>query len=120
MVQSLFRQNLMRVVSGSACALHAHEDWRYVDMRKQSGAGYWLVSLVALHYIPTGQVLLGMLGPYAGLTHGSTATVPDYIALGTTLVAVLLELVADEQLRQHVAAAQAGRRSHRSVVFLCR
>jgi steroid 5-alpha reductase family enzyme len=79
-----------------------HEDWRYVDMRKTTGKGYWLVSLLGLHMFPTVLVFLGclplfevMLGP------GRPLGWLDALAAVVTFGAVTIELLADNQLRDY-------------------
>ena len=76
-----------------------HEDWRYVDLRRQTGAGYWPVSFVGLHMMPTLQVFLGCLSLYPAV---ATGTRPfgafDWIALLVTGGAIWIEARADKQL----------------------
>ena len=77
-----------------------HEDWRYVDLRRQTGKAYWVVSLVALHLMPTGMVLLGILPLHAALVTGANGFgVLDVVAAIVTLAAIAIETLADEQLR---------------------
>ncbi len=78
----------------------AHEDWRYVQMRVAAPKAYWLVSLCALHLFPTGMVLLGVLPLYAALVTGGDGFNPlDIVAGIVTLAAVLIEGIADQELR---------------------
>jgi steroid 5-alpha reductase family enzyme len=78
----------------------AHEDWRYVDFRKKTGQAYWLVSLFGLHLFPTVMVLLGCLPLYAALVAPATPFgLIDGVAMVVTLGAIVIETVADEQLR---------------------
>jgi steroid 5-alpha reductase family enzyme len=78
------------------------EDWRYVDMR-QSTAGrapWWLISLLGVMLVPTLIVFVGMLPLWPAVAdpdHGFNAL--DVVALVVGLVAVALELVADNQMR---------------------
>ncbi|MGU3294716.1 DUF1295 domain-containing protein [Williamsia sp. M5A3_1d] len=86
-----------------------HEDWRYANLRDGAGRWEFVVDLVAIHLIPTGQVFLGMLPVYVAVTRpGDTllwlAVVATLIGLG----AVVLEYVADEQLRRFVATKRPG------------
>lgn len=76
-----------------------HEDWRYVDFRRKTGAAYWLVSLTGIHLFPTVQVFLGGLPLMAA---GPSATPLGVLDIAGALIAlggVLLEGVADNQLR---------------------
>jgi steroid 5-alpha reductase family enzyme len=77
-----------------------HEDWRYVDLRKKTGKLYWLVSLLGLHLMPTVMVYLGCLPLHSVLvTSASGFGVLDVIAAIVTLGAIVIEGLADEQLR---------------------
>lgn len=90
-----------------------HEDWRYVDLRNQTGKAYWPVSLLALHLMPTAVVLLGVLPLHAALVTGATGFgVLDVVAALVTLGAIAIETVADEQLRRF-------RQQHREAGEIC-
>ncbi|HVP27564.1 MAG TPA: DUF1295 domain-containing protein [Myxococcota bacterium] len=79
----------------------AHEDWRYVDMKRRSGRLYWPVSFLGIHLFPTVMVLLGCLPLWPAL---ATGTRPfgaiDLVAALVTLAGIALELAADAQLRR--------------------
>jgi steroid 5-alpha reductase family enzyme len=77
-----------------------HEDWRYRELRENSNAPYWLVSLTGIHYFPTLQVFLACLPLYAALAIGSRPLgALDALAALVTGGAIALETIADEQLR---------------------
>ncbi len=77
-----------------------HEDWRYVDLQRQHGRRYWLVSFAGIHMAPTLWVFLGCLPLYAALTVGTRPIgLLDGLALVVTAGAILLEGWSDEQLR---------------------
>jgi steroid 5-alpha reductase family enzyme len=77
-----------------------HEDWRYADFRQKTGKLYWLVSFTALHFFPTVMVFLGILPLHAALvTNPQGFGVLDVVAAVVTLAAILIETIADEQLR---------------------
>ena len=77
-----------------------HEDWRYVDMRNKTGKLYWLVSFTALHFFPTVMVYFGILPLHAALVVSPSGFgVLDVVAAIITLGAIVIEAVADEQLR---------------------
>ena len=85
-----------------------HEDWRYVDMRA-GAVPYWVASFFGLHLFPTLQVLLGCLALYPAVAVGTAAVGPlDALAVVVTGGAILLELVADEQLRRFNRTKQPG------------
>jgi steroid 5-alpha reductase family enzyme len=83
-----------------------HEDWRYVDFRQKTGRAYWLVSFAGLHLFPTVMVYLGCLPLHAALVDpGAPFGALDVLAIVVTGGAILVEGLADEQLR-------AFRRTH--------
>lgn len=86
----------------------SQEDWRYVDLRHSTGRAYWLVSLLGLHLMPTVTVFLGMLPLFPALGHAAPLSpgvlaaplgALDVLAAILTASALLVEAVADEQLR---------------------
>jgi len=84
----------------------AHEDWRYVDMRAQSGRLYWPVSFLAIHLFPTVIVFLGCLPLWPALAAGARPLGPlDGLGAALCLGGTALELVADGQLRRFRLAA---------------
>lgn len=81
------------------------EDWRYIDYytRVGGGAAYWAGSLVSLHLTPSLLVFFG-LGPLEKvLSQGAGTATPlsivDAVAVCTILTALVLQTVADKQLR---------------------
>ena len=77
-----------------------HEDWRYVEIRRKTGRLYWLASFWGLHFMPTVMVFLGCLPLHAALVTGTSGFgALDGVAIGVTLGAIVIEAVADEQLR---------------------
>lgn len=79
----------------------AHEDWRYVDKRQQTGRAYWLVSFAGLHMMPTLLVFLGCLAMVPALLTGTRPFgALDVAAAGLTGLAIWLEATADAQLRR--------------------
>jgi steroid 5-alpha reductase family enzyme len=78
-----------------------HEDWRYVDFRKKTGAWYWTVSFLGIHYFPTLLVFAGCL-PFLALVNPWPSDAPlnviDLLAATITLSAVIIETIADEQM----------------------
>lgn len=77
----------------------AHEDWRYVDIRRKTGRAYWLASLSGIHLMPTVMVYLGCLALHPALTSPRPLGPLDALAAVVTFGAVAVELAADEQLR---------------------
>jgi steroid 5-alpha reductase family enzyme len=86
-----------------------HEDWRYRDLRAQSGRAYWLVSFVGIHLLPTVVVFLGCLGVYVAVGAGTRPLgLLDAVAAVVTAGAIGLEATADQQLRRFRATATSG------------
>lgn len=78
-----------------------HEDWRYQDIQKQTGALYWLVSFLGIHLMPTILVFLGSLALWPTLSdHRTSLTWLDGVAALVTLIAVIIEGTADFQMRR--------------------
>jgi len=87
----------------------AHEDWRYVDLRTQTGAYYWPVSLLGLHGFPTLQVFLGCLPLWPALHAGEHPFgVLDVVAAVITTAAIAIEAIADAQLHAFRVGAPPG------------
>ena len=86
-----------------------HEDWRYGMLRDQAGRFSFVADLVAIHLIPTAQVFLGMIPVYVAVTtSGDNLLWLSGIACALGLSAVLLELVADGQMRRFVSDRSPG------------
>jgi steroid 5-alpha reductase family enzyme len=76
-----------------------HEDWRY-GLARDNGRSYWLQSFFGFHLFPPLQVYLGCLPLYAAVSVGTIGIgVFDVVATVVTGGAIVLETVADEQLR---------------------
>ncbi|WP_069806242.1 DUF1295 domain-containing protein [Thermogemmatispora onikobensis] len=87
-----------------------HEDWRYVDIRKNTGPWYWPVSLLGIHLMPTVLVFLGCLSLWPNLSdRGTPLVLADGLAALVTLAAVAIETVADQQM-EHFRARPASER----------
>lgn len=77
------------------------EDWRYRDMRKQSGIFYWPVSFLGIHLMPTLLVFLGSLAMWPTLSDRNTSlTWLDGVAALVVLAAVAIEGTADFQMQR--------------------
>jgi steroid 5-alpha reductase family enzyme len=77
-----------------------HQDWRYDDLRANTNAPYWLVSLTGIHFFPTLIVFVGCLPLYASLALDARPLgFLDGLACAVTAGAIALEGIADEQLR---------------------
>jgi steroid 5-alpha reductase family enzyme len=86
-----------------------HEDWRYTDLYAQAPMPKWLISLLGIHVFPTIQVFLGGLALAPALAYGTDPVgFLDGVALLVTGGAILLETVADEQMRAFARTREPG------------
>lgn len=96
---------------GWTTGLH-HEDWRYVKFQKQMpSAAYWAFSFSSFHLTPTLLVFAG-LAPALGVILQGTSAPPlnalDAAAGVLTTCGIVIEGVADSQLRRFRAAQREG------------
>ncbi|MEJ2277460.1 MAG: DUF1295 domain-containing protein [Candidatus Lokiarchaeota archaeon] len=81
----------------------SHEDWRYKDLRTENGNKFWIVNLVGIQLMPTILVYLGSLSIYTVFyMSNQNLTILDVIAFIITLSAILIETLADQQLRSFI------------------
>lgn len=86
-----------------------HEDWRYRELYERSPLPPWATSLLAIHLFPTLQVWLGCLALGPALGWGARPLgLLDAAATFVTAGAILLETVADEQLRAFARTKAPG------------
>lgn len=79
------------------------EDWRYKDFRKNFPRSYWVVSLFGVHLLPTVVVFLACLSVFPALAIKPVSLdLFDLLATVVTLSAILIETIADEQLRKFI------------------
>lgn len=113
----------------------SHVDWRYVDLRQQTGAWYPLVDLLGIQLMPTALVFLGCL-PLWLITHHEATGLPqpawqwwDFIWLSVGAGSLWLEFRADNVLRafrlqarskEHMQAGPAGKVLQHDVWAWCR
>jgi steroid 5-alpha reductase family enzyme len=77
----------------------AHQDWRYSKLEEDQGNLFWLVSFSGIHLFPTIVVFLGLVPIYYIFQDPSSIHMMDIIALIVTLSAIIIETLADEQLK---------------------
>jgi steroid 5-alpha reductase family enzyme len=76
------------------------EDWRYRYFRSSAGKWFWFIELTGIELIPTIMVFLGCLSLYPALAAaGNPFGILDVIGILVTAGAILLEAIADEQLK---------------------
>jgi steroid 5-alpha reductase family enzyme len=88
-----------------------HEDWRYRDIRQQSGRFYWPASFLGIHLLPTILVFGGCLALWPALRdRDAQLTWLDIVAALVTLTAIVIEATADLQMRRfrRTLAAKRG------------
>jgi steroid 5-alpha reductase family enzyme len=90
-----------------------HEDWRYEEIRRRTGSAYWIVSLFGIHVLPTLIVFAACVPVFFACTSSRPFGALDVVAAVVTLVAIILEGVADAQMRRAVAAGNLGNRTFR-------
>ncbi|QMS84654.1 DUF1295 domain-containing protein [Candidatus Xianfuyuplasma coldseepsis] len=78
-----------------------HEDFRYVDFRKQFPKIYWLVSYFGIHLFPTVIVFISLYPLYFIWTN--TINSPMYVYIGALIMigGAMISYVADHQRRIH-------------------
>ena len=77
-----------------------HEDWRYVKYRNEKPKLFWFIAFTGLEMMPTLIVFLGCVALYPGMVLSNSAiNAFDIIGLIIAGGAVLIELVADEQMK---------------------
>jgi steroid 5-alpha reductase family enzyme len=80
-----------------------HEDWRYRDIRQKTRKAYWPASFLGIHLFPTVLVYLGCLPLWYSLAESPAPLGPlDAVAAMITAGAIIIEGVADNQLRRFV------------------
>lgn len=76
-----------------------HQDWRYSKLEKDQGNMYWLVSFSGIHLFPTIVVFLGLIPLYYIFLDPTSIGIIDIVAIMITLSAIIIETIADEQLK---------------------
>lgn len=77
-----------------------HEDWRYVQLKKKGGFMAFIADFFGIHFFPTFMVFMACLPLYPALVDQKSGALGiELVAFAVCLVAIGLELVADEQLR---------------------
>jgi steroid 5-alpha reductase family enzyme len=94
----------IRLTANWAVGWHglSHEDWRYVQLRGETRGRlpWWLLSLTGIQLMPTFMVFAGMLSVWPALVGNRALNVIDALALIVTGGAIVVEALADVQLRR--------------------
>jgi len=105
----------LRLTYNWARQWRGNEDWRYADLRKQNSRLFWLANLIGIELMPTSLVFLGCLSLYPALSAGSNPFgFLDGIGMVITVSAILIETVADEQLREFLKKGKKTRQTFSS------
>jgi steroid 5-alpha reductase family enzyme len=88
-----------------------HEDWRYRDIKQQTGRFYWPVSFLGIHLLPTILVFGGCLVLWPTLSdRNAQLTWLDGVAALVTLTAIVIEATADQQMRRFRRSLSSAKR----------
>lgn len=80
-----------------------HEDWRYIDLRRQTGVLFPVVNFLGIMLLPTVLVYLGCVPMVPALVDGAAPlNVLDGVGAVVLLGGTVMEGVADRQLRRFV------------------
>jgi steroid 5-alpha reductase family enzyme len=99
-----------------------HEDWRYVDFRTNTGKAYWIVSFSGIHFFPALMVFGGTLAIWVTVVQGyRQMNLVDLLAILVTGYAILLEAIADKQLRKFLSRnSESGKTMNQGLWSLSR
>lgn len=85
------------------------EDWRFGMLREKHGRSYWIINLGGIHMLPTVLVFAACLACWPALGDSTRdLNLLDALALLVTAGSIILETVADRQLRRHRLAGKGG------------
>lgn len=92
------------------------EDWRYGELK--AGAGRWefFVDLFGIQLFPTVLVFLGCLPIFALGRWGAEAAAALWVGVFVAAAAILIETVADRQLRAFLARPAQGREHENAIL----
>lgn len=78
-----------------------HEEWRYIQLKKQTGNMYPLVNFTGIHLFPTLLVFFGMVPAYFAMMRQVNDGIHwlSFAGLLLCMAATLIEFIADEQQR---------------------
>lgn len=77
-----------------------HEDWRYEDLKAQTGGAYWLVNFLGIHFFPTVLVFIGCVPLWVVSRSYEPLWWLDGAALMLGLFAVWLQWASDNALHK--------------------
>ncbi len=77
-----------------------HQDWRYTMLKEKTGKLYFLVNLIGIHFVPTLVVYACMMPVIFAFSFPPTLNACGVIFLAVSLLAVVLQCVADIQMHK--------------------
>jgi len=80
-----------------------HEEWRYSNLRENSGKMWQIVNLFGINLMPTVLVFFGMATAYSIVFSQSSAGILFYIGLAIALASPATQMAADAQMKRHRA-----------------
>lgn len=75
-----------------------HEDWRYVQLRQQTGKWYLMVNFAGIHMFPTIVVFVASIPLYYIFLYSSEMNIVTWIGFAIAVGGTLLEMTADNQM----------------------
>jgi steroid 5-alpha reductase family enzyme len=79
----------------------SHEDFRYVDFRRQFKKLYWIISFLGIHLFPTIIVFISIAPLLYVFNNGVNHEAFIYFGFIIMVVGALISFIADAQLRAH-------------------
>jgi len=91
----------------------AHEDWRYGQIRQQTRGRlpWWLVTFTGIHLMPTLVVFLALISAWPALHGYRRIGFIDLLAIAVMLGSILIEAIADRQLRWFAGRPESAGRT---------
>lgn len=78
----------------------AHEDWRYLDLRKKTGIFYPIVNFLGIHLFPTLLVFAASMPMEVIFSSSIEVSYIDFIGVIVMFIGILFEMLADNQMHK--------------------
>jgi steroid 5-alpha reductase family enzyme len=78
-----------------------YQDWRYIHLKNTTGKFYGIINFVGIHLVPTLVVYTCTLPLVYSIINKPTLNYFSLIFIAVCLLAVVLQLVADSQMREY-------------------
>jgi steroid 5-alpha reductase family enzyme len=76
----------------------AHEDWRYIKLKKDNPRLWLFTNLVGINLMPTLIVFVALLPAYFGITSESSINIMAIIGFAICIVSVIIQAISDFQM----------------------